>query len=53
MIFAQETLTDEIIVDNFAGGGGVKGVCHESEVVPQSVRGCYTGGVTWSEQTSR
>lgn len=22
MIFAQETLTDEIIVDNFAGGGG-------------------------------
>lgn len=22
MIFAQETMTEEIIVDNFAGGGG-------------------------------
>lgn len=25
MIYAQESLVDEIIVDNFAGGGGVKG----------------------------
>lgn len=24
MIYAQESLVDEIIVDNFAGGGGVK-----------------------------
>jgi hypothetical protein len=25
MIYAQESLVDEIIVDNFAGGGGAKG----------------------------
>ena len=31
MIFAQETMTGEIIVDNFAGGGG-----HAGE-----------GGITW------
>lgn len=30
MIYAQESLIDEIIVDNFAGGGGVKGGTRET-----------------------
>lgn len=30
MIYAQESLVDEIIVDNFAGGGGVKVGTHEA-----------------------
>ena len=30
MIYAQESLVDEIIVGNFEGGGGVKGGHHET-----------------------
>lgn len=30
MIYAQESLVDEIIVYNFAGGGSVKGGPHET-----------------------
>lgn len=30
MICAQESLVDEIVGDNFAGGGGAKGGSHET-----------------------
>lgn len=59
---AQKTKRGKLTFDSrkeavlAAGGGGCEGdadagVCHESKAVPQSVRICHTGGVTWENNT--
>lgn len=43
---AQKTKRGKLIFDS-------KKEAERYDAVPQSVRVCYTGGVTWSAQTSR